>query len=125
MLLRHEDGHVRLLVAMPMAGHAGRPFGEARCRVCVMVTDPGSTDSQLARRLVALFGLTAAEARVAAALAGGMSAAEIADAHGVGLPTIRTQTRLVYDKLDVRRQAELVRLLTLLGSGLGRSHHQG
>jgi len=54
---------------------------------------------------------------VAAALAEGMSAADIADAHGVGLPTIRTQTRLIYDKLDVHRQTELVRLLTLMGSG--------
>ncbi len=62
---------------------------------------------------------------MAAAIAEGMSPAAIAEAHGVTLPTIRTQTRLIYDKLDVRRQIELVRLLTLLGSGMGESHHQG
>jgi DNA-binding CsgD family transcriptional regulator/PAS domain-containing protein len=124
MLLRREDGHALLLAAVPLTGHAGAPFGEARCRICVMVLDPGSNDGHLARRLVALFGLTAAEARVAAAIAEGTSPADIAEAHGVTLPTIRTQTRLVYDKLEVRRQAELVRLLTLLGQLAGVVPHQ-
>jgi DNA-binding CsgD family transcriptional regulator len=124
MLLRREAGHALLLTAVPMATHARTPLGEPRCRVCIIVVDPDSRDARLARRLAALFGLTAAEARVAASIAEGSSAAEIAEAHAVTLPTIRTQTRLVYEKLDIRRQTELMRLLTLLGQAVGSVFHQ-
>jgi DNA-binding CsgD family transcriptional regulator len=51
---------------------------------------------------------------VAIGLKQGLSAPEIASAHGVSLNTIRTQIRMDMEKMGVARQAELVNLLATL-----------
>jgi DNA-binding CsgD family transcriptional regulator len=61
--------------------------------------------------LRAAFGFTRAEAELVAALAGGRRLAEIAATRGVGMPTVRTQLRAVYEKTGTSRQPELVRLI--------------
>jgi DNA-binding CsgD family transcriptional regulator/PAS domain-containing protein len=66
-------------------------------------------------QLIQLFGLTAAEARVAAAIAAGMTIDVIAVEHGTTRNTIRNQLRSTFAKTDTNRQAELVRLLSRLG----------
>jgi len=58
-----------------------------------------------------MFGLTCAEARVAARLADGLSLAEIADEAGVQVNSVRFHVKRVLQKTATRRQAELVRLL--------------
>ena len=60
------------------------------------------------------YDLTPAEAQVAVAMAGGARPEDIADRRHVSAQTIRTQVRSVYSKLDVKRQAELVRVLAAL-----------
>jgi len=72
----------------------------------VMSLDPGLVASS--------FDLTPAQARVAAALAEGLSAAEIASEHAVSLNTVRSQIQSVMGKLGVRRQAEVVATLARL-----------
>lgn len=59
-------------------------------------------------RLLRQLGLTRAEAEVARALADGWSPREIAASRGVSVDTVRTQMKVVYAKLDVSRQTELV-----------------
>jgi DNA-binding CsgD family transcriptional regulator len=60
-----------------------------------------------------LFGLTAAEARVAAALVGGQNPDEIAQVAETSRHTVRAQLSSIYEKLGVHRQAEAVqRVLT-------------
>lgn len=49
-----------------------------------------------------LFGLTFAEAAVVVALLGGATAEDVACARGVSLGTIRTQIRVVLDKMNAR-----------------------
>ena len=67
-------------------------------------------DAQL---LAGAFGLTPAEARLAAALAGGGRAMpEIASALGISRETARSQLRAVFAKTGAGRQAELVGLLS-------------
>lgn len=58
------------------------------------------------------FGLTPAETRVALALLEGKAPKAIAAAHGVSLPTVRTQLKRVYDKTGAAGQAALVRLMS-------------
>jgi DNA-binding CsgD family transcriptional regulator/PAS domain-containing protein len=58
--------------------------------------------------LMALFGLTPSEARVAARIAEGRSPEQIATEGAVSLHTVRAQLRSVYEKLGVNRQAEVV-----------------
>jgi len=63
------------------------------------------------RLLVRLFGLTGAEARVAACVAAGVEPSRIAQQFGVGIATIRTHIARSFSKLGVRRQADLAQLL--------------
>lgn len=61
-----------------------------------------------------IFGLTAAEARLAQLIAHGDTPAEIAEANGLALATVRSQLTSVFAKTQTRRQAELVALVTQL-----------
>jgi DNA-binding CsgD family transcriptional regulator len=80
----------------------------------------------LGRRLVELFGLTPAEARLTVALAAGRQLEEVARERSVRMPTLRTQLRAVLDKTGTRRQAELTALVARLPavrSGAEPGHH--
>src|SRR5690606_35577810 len=61
--------------------------------------------------VAAAFELTPAEAQVAAQLARGVSAVEIAAERGVSTQTIRAQIRAVFEKTGIKRQSDLIRLL--------------
>lgn len=60
-------------------------------------------------QLVDLFGLLPSEARLAWAIAQGMSIAEAADTLGLTLETARNYSKKIYAKTGARGQAELVR----------------
>lgn len=64
-----------------------------------------------------LYGLTAAEARVALLLQTGLSPKTIADQLSLSITTIKTHLQHVYAKTDTHRQAELVGLLSRLSLG--------
>jgi DNA-binding CsgD family transcriptional regulator len=66
--------------------------------------------------LKALFDLTSAEARVAGLIAAGHTLTEIAEKLSVSVHTIRKQLKFIFEKTGVRRQADLVRLLTIPNS---------
>ncbi len=80
-------------------------------RLLLVLSDLGGTAAGLVSELRELFGLTLAEAEVAAAIFDGADAAEIAVTRTVAETTVRKQIAHVFRKLDVNRQAELVRLL--------------
>lgn len=61
-----------------------------------------------------LFGLTAAEARVALLVGAGLSTPDAATALGLAVTTVRTHLARIFDKLDIRSQAALARLLAAL-----------
>lgn len=58
-----------------------------------------------------IFGFTPMQARVAVALADGLTAREIAERVGCAEPTVRTHLRVVMEKLGARRLADAIRLL--------------
>jgi DNA-binding CsgD family transcriptional regulator len=66
------------------------------------------------RALQELFGLTPAEATIAAALAAGKSIEDIAETAKIGLNTVRTQIKRIFLKTGTNRQAQLVTVI--LGS---------
>lgn len=81
-----------------------------------------ATDLELGVRspedeLIALFGLTPAEARVATAVFQGLSLKEAADQFGVSFNTVRFQYARLAEKTGVTRQAELVKLMMRLAAG--------
>lgn len=61
-------------------------------------------------------GLTPAEARLAETLAGGVSLRGAADLNTIAYETARSHLRSIFQKLGIRRQSELVALVTRLTS---------
>ena len=96
----------RMIVA-PIAGSG--PVDERRAAIWVLNTEPMLPDEEL---LAALFRLSRAEARLAIGLLKGLSATECAAQSGVGVATIRSQLHSMFSKTGVRRQAQLVALLS-------------
>jgi DNA-binding CsgD family transcriptional regulator len=61
------------------------------------------------------FGLTEAEARVAEAVSGGAAISEVARQLSLSRNTIKTHLRRIYEKTGTRRQAELARVMAMIG----------
>ena len=66
--------------------------------------------------LARIFGLTCAESRVLAHLAGDRTPSEIGAALGVSVTTVRTHLQSLFQKTGARRQPELVRLALMASS---------
>ena len=79
--------------------------------IAVFVHDPECRQAIDVQVLRDWYGLTPAEARVAALLTGGLSVKEIVERLGVGANTVRTHLKSIFSKTDTRRQAELIQLL--------------
>jgi DNA-binding CsgD family transcriptional regulator/PAS domain-containing protein len=123
--IARAPGDAALLVARPSGKPAFalliaplRPADEdedlGAARMTVFLADLDSRGSALAPRLMQLFGLSKAEARVAAGVAEGRRLQEIAAASDVRMPTVRTQLRAALKKIGVARQADLVRVVLTL-----------
>ncbi|HEY3846996.1 MAG TPA: LuxR C-terminal-related transcriptional regulator [Acetobacteraceae bacterium] len=63
-----------------------------------------------------LYGLTHAEAAVAASLGGGMTAEDVARRRQVSLDTVRTQVRTVLRKTNAANLRDLERILALVAA---------
>ncbi|MGH8681932.1 MAG: helix-turn-helix transcriptional regulator, partial [Burkholderiales bacterium] len=92
----------------PLAGTWQRPLA------LLIVVDPRAGASVGLDKHQALFGLTQAEARVAAALAQGKSLEEFARSAHVSTHTARAQLKAALEKTGAHRQAELVRVVLSL-----------
>lgn len=99
---------LRLVVAPIYFGAA--VGGVSRAAIWILNTDAPAVPRE--ELLGALFGLSRAEARLATGMLMGRSAAECARAAGVGVATIRSQLHSIFTKTGVRRQAQLVALLS-------------
>jgi len=77
----------------------------------VVLRGAEQNSAELEPILVRAFGLTPAEAQVAARLALGELRETIADERGASLQTVRSQIKSIFAKLNVTRERELVSLL--------------
>ncbi len=78
----------------------------------IFLRDPERVVADI-EKLRGLFGLTAAEAVIAADLAKGLSLDRIAQAHGVAIATVRSHLKKILAKSGTSRQAELVALIAM------------
>ena len=95
-----------LIEAMPVTSDSNDIF--EGCRALLVVSDlsrPSMTDAAL---LSLVFGLTSAEARLAAAICEGQDLNAASATFGVSRETLRSQLKTVFAKTGSRRQAELV-----------------
>lgn len=89
-------------------------------RAIVLLTDLDAAQPPPSETLLRdAFGLTRAEARLAAGLSTGATLEDCAKTYGVALNTVRNQLASVFLKTGVRRQADLVMLAGQLGEGTG------
>jgi DNA-binding CsgD family transcriptional regulator len=102
-----------LLTIAPISTNSAYRLGADRARVVVFIGVQDASPNR-AEQLRAIFGLTRAEAAVAAEVGNGFSPQEIADKLHVSLPTVRTHLRHIFSRTQVRGQVELVRLLAAL-----------
>jgi DNA-binding CsgD family transcriptional regulator len=101
-----------LIEAMPVTSASNEIF--EGCRALLVVSDlsrPSMTDAAL---LSLVFGLTSAEARLAAAICGGQDLDAASSSFGVSRETLRSQLKTVFAKTGSRRQAELVARAALI-----------
>ncbi len=104
-----------LVHAAPLPGAAGDLFQQARA--VLLIVDPAEAHPPAEGLLRELYGLTAAEGRLARMLGDGRDLGEAAVALGVAVSTARTQLKAVFAKTGTRRQAQLAVLLAGLGRG--------
>ncbi len=86
----------------------------------VVIVDPDEPIPGGVDELRQLYGLTAAEARVAAAALRGAGLRSIADELAISVNTVRTHLQRAFEKTGTHRQAELVRVLATILSGTGQ-----
>jgi DNA-binding CsgD family transcriptional regulator/PAS domain-containing protein len=79
--------------------------------VLVCISDPEAHSPPPIERLREMFGLTAAESRVALALFEGSSLRDVAEAAGVSIQTVRNQLVRIFEKTGANRQAALIGLM--------------
>jgi len=122
--VEREGGRPLCLSFLPVApSHRVRGEVAPRARAIVVVHDP-EAEVRLRPELIArIHGLTPTEAALAAAIASGRTAAEIAAERGSSEHTVRTHLKRILDKTGTTRQADLVRLL--LASAALQMHEAG
>jgi len=82
-----------------------------RPAVCIIITDPETRTSLPIDRLRGAFGLTEAEAMLAALLANGDELRSAAATLSVTYGTARARLSEIFQKTETRRQSELIRVL--------------
>jgi DNA-binding CsgD family transcriptional regulator len=106
--------YVLNLSALPVQNEFGG--GPDRPLAIAFLADPAEPVRVDEAQLERLYGLTPAECRVAAGIAGGQTLEALAATLGVSENTVKSQLQSVYDKLGVHRQAQLAKLLLSLAS---------
>ena len=109
ILLRRPDG--RSLVAHVLPLEHGEHGPDA---ALVLLADTQGPERRDAARMLQLFGLTNAEARLAALVGTGSPLKGAATGLGISEHTARSTLKTVYDKLGIRKQSELGHLVARL-----------
>lgn len=121
--LPRPQGRAYVVQVLPLAGAtdlaASVPYLACRPEAALLLADPDARPAPPEHRLRQAYGLTRAEAALAARLVDGLSLAEAAGVLGIGRNTAKTQLKAVFAKLEVERQTALVRrVLADLGGSL-------
>ncbi len=115
MLLPRKSGKRDYLVQIISLNTRHKDFGQNRHPVvALLICDPDAAVDVPASVLEQLFGLTAAEARVAQRVAHGDSADTVAASLGVSRNAIKYHLKTIYRKTQTNRQTQLARLLAQL-----------
>lgn len=106
-LTRPSLRHPLLVVVAPLGPDPAGGTGS----VALFVADPARPPLLDVEVIGQLYGLTAAESRLACALASGHDMADAAASLNITMESARTYLKRIFAKTNTRRQAELVRLI--------------
>ena len=105
-----------VVTVAPISQHV-TAFPMPRPGAIVLISDPARVPIVDDRALRTIFELTAAEARLAIALASGQNIKDYAERSGIAIATARVHLRNAMNKSGVRRQADLIRLTLAVETG--------
>ena len=109
IVIRREGKHPIIAKVLPVPAAARNLFFGARAILTLGPVGPKARPN--ASLLSQAFGLTSAEAKLAATLADGTSLKEAAQELTISRETARSQLKTVFTKTDTHRQSQLVALL--------------
>jgi DNA-binding CsgD family transcriptional regulator len=112
IVVRRQNRAPIVIKILPVDGAARGPFLGARA--LLLLTELGPKPAPKEHLVARAYGLSPAEARLAARIATGASVEDVADELGLALSTARNQLKAVFAKTDTHRQGELVALLARL-----------
>lgn len=110
IVVRRDARRPVVIRIMPVDGAARSPFLNARA--VLILNDLDSNPDPVFETFSQAFGLTPAEARLAALIATGVSPRQAAEQLGIARETARTQLKSVFAKTGTHRQSELVFLFS-------------
>ena len=110
ILLPRPSGRLPLRMLVTPVAQRHELIG-AGAAACVFITDPEHSPLPPAAHLQRVFGLSAAETRVATALLDGQNVDGVAEGLGISRNTARTHLRRLFEKTVTSRQADLIRVL--------------
>ena len=114
-LLAGADGRRYVLQIHPLAGHTRDIFHSAAALAVLIERDRPRTRRRATPSAIGeLFGLTDREADVASLLTDGLEIAAVAHELKISPETARTYLKYAFEKIGVKRQAEMVALLSRL-----------
>jgi DNA-binding CsgD family transcriptional regulator len=106
-----------LMRACPLSAHVDFADSPVQASGMVFLSDPDAVPLLDAAALAKVYGLTAAEIRVAQQLLAGKPVAQVALSLGIVEATAKTHIRKVLQKTNTARQPQLIRLLMSLCVG--------
>ena len=111
----------RLAVHLSPMSVDGDGIGIGRAAALALIVDPAGKPRLDADHVAATLGLTRAESSVAVALAQGASVRDIATGTGRKESSVRWLIKNIHNKLDVSRNADMVRMVLTAAWGAGPS----
>ncbi len=112
IVVRRRSKPPVVIGVLPVPAAARTAFLGARAILTLTELAPGRGPN--AAMLMEFFGMTPAEAKLAAIIAEGVSLEEAATRLGIARETARAQIKLVFGKTDTRRQSELAARLAAM-----------
>lgn len=109
-----EDGSAHALHVLPLLKGGTRARLRPGATAALFLSSSNAQRTEVGQIVAALFDLSRAEARVFEQIASGETVADAAATLGIGASTVRTHLLRIFEKVGVRRQADLVKLAAAL-----------
>lgn len=114
--LSRPSDRLPLVATLVPAAKDSLLFAFGQTAAVLLIADPLARPATAEDTLIAVFGLTRSEARLATALVGRGRLKDAAEAVGITYETARSYLKIIFHKTGTGRQVELVRLLVASGS---------